>query len=730
MGNAEQESSCDTSQDVNFDPTSRSTSPSLNEGVVDGRRLGDFSVSDFDSESIERPLHRRCMSSAGNDRIKNMPFTRVDGNCLGDDTSTPSKNKAWLDSMAYFVQSTDPMWFSRLQMDLHFSNAKLRDSIAFADEESSHVYLIKSRYGNLRGVAGKKKLAEIEESGMLDPSYNVQSDDELVGAYQADSWMDDSDDVDPLLLDTMEADLTTTMDLDLDLDWWRRRIVYKRDMPSPEKCLSRHLVPDKTSKRGSMEHSTAGLMGRKQAVLAILKGFVGTGMLFLPHAISQGGLIFSCTILTVVWLASLYSMVLLIDCAEKGPRAKHPPHSFGSLGRAALGKVGNAMVNLSVFMSQLGFCCVYSVFMAKNIEDIISSATGFHIASGVITCALIPILIPMSWIRKLKNLAPAILLANVFVSTASVTIIFIAIGIVALSGPSPGFSSWSNILCNGSTWPLTLGFTLYAWEGIGLVIPIKNSLIPSESNGPRYAKTLSKTMFGILVLYLSFGGLLFLTYGESVNQVILLSLPETPLTVILQVMFTISCLCSFPLQFFPAARIMERLFMSKIIDNTIGVGQLSESMINGLRNGTRALLVLITICVGVIMRERIDLLTSFIGCLCCLPLSLIYPVLFHLVTRKEVKTIGDIESFRLILPRESNVNRLPVRPLNYIVLTFGFVAMLFTGQQTTQALIEYLHPHQGHSTEIPTLPPHITTATLPPHHTDASSTSANQRTQE
>jgi len=548
-------------------------------------------------------------------------------------------------------------------------------------------------------------MTEIEDAGIVDvmeEGLGVQSDDEIVAA--ANTWnnlrSDDSDD-DPLVLDPFEVDFTGTSDRDT--QWWTDHLFERRKNTEPIAPMSEKERPLMQShpdsilelpemvKRAPREKVVAGEapISRGQGFLAILKGFVGTGLLFLPHSFAQGGLMFSCLLIITVFILSMYSMVLLIDCADHAEQHKNNTrmHTFGSIGRLALGKLGSALVNISVFFAQLGFCSVYCVFVSKNLSDMVNSWTKFTISETTILYVLIPFLIPISWVKQLKSLSPAIILANLCISAATVLIIIIAVGVVALFGTSANLVTSESLIINNKTWPLTLGFTLYVWEGIGLVIPIKNSLEPFESRGVRYTSTLYSTLLVVLCLYCLFGGLLFCTYGQEVDQVVLISLPETSVTICIQAMFTVSALCSFPLQFFPAARIAERFFLYRVL-SVLGLNiSIDSERLMYARSSIRTMLVLGVICVALTMKARLDLLTSFIGCLCCLPLSLVYPALFHLKTRENIKKIGEIEAMHS-LPLPKMIMNLSVRPVNYIMIILGITAMIFDGQQTTKAFME------------------------------------------
>lgn len=42
--------------------------------------------------------------------------------------------------------------------------------------------------------------------------------------------------------------------------------------------------------------------------------------------------------------------------------------SFGGIGKAIFGSKGRVIVNLSLVLTQAGFCCVYVIFMSDNLN--------------------------------------------------------------------------------------------------------------------------------------------------------------------------------------------------------------------------------------------------------------------------------------------------------------------------------------------------------------------------
>lgn len=80
-----------------------------------------------------------------------------------------------------------------------------------------------------------------------------------------------------------------------------------------------------------------------------------------------------------------------------------------------------------------------------------------------------------------------------------------------------GFSSWATL-------PLYFGTAIYAFEGIGVVLPLENNMkTPQDFGGP--FGVLNTGMVIVACLYTAVGFFGYLKYGEHVKGSITLNLP-------------------------------------------------------------------------------------------------------------------------------------------------------------------------------------------------------------
>ncbi|KAJ2311342.1 hypothetical protein H4R23_002226, partial [Coemansia sp. Cherry 401B] len=107
----------------------------------------------------------------------------------------------------------------------------------------------------------------------------------------------------------------------------------------------------------------------RKAFFLLVKAFVGTGVLVLPRAFFNGGLLFSSVLMSAIAWYALHCMILLSDVYLK------VGGSYGDLALKLYGKPLKYCVMVSIVLAQLGFCCAYVIFVATNMQDLWNTIT-------------------------------------------------------------------------------------------------------------------------------------------------------------------------------------------------------------------------------------------------------------------------------------------------------------------------------------------------------------------
>lgn len=336
----------------------------------------------------------------------------------------------------------------------------------------------------------------------------------------------------------------------------------------------------------------------------IVKSFVGTGILFLPSAFRDGGLIFAPIALAVLAGITLAGMLLLIDCWEKGRG------SFGEIAERAYGKPGKYLVDTFLVLAQLSFGCVYMVFIGETFIQVIGKEGEWPLYYAVLL--EIPLLTPLVWIRHVYKLSIANFIGTMCIIFGAIYITYYDIYTIAtIEEPREvKLTNWKDIA-------LFLGTAIFTFEGIGTVIPIQQSM----KNKHMFRPLLTWAIISILLVLVAFGILGYVAFGETVLGPITLNLPEDDIFVkIVLALYTLAVLFSYPLIVFPAVEILSKIVFAE--------GPVTTSR-KWKKNFFRFLIVCLTAGVAIGGGDDFEKFVSLVGGFACTPLGFILPALFH-----------------------------------------------------------------------------------------------------
>ena len=266
-------------------------------------------------------------------------------------------------------------------------------------------------------------------------------------------------------------------------------------------------------------------------------------------------MLFSSLLLPAFAMFSLYCFTLLINAR------KRVVGSYGDIGGALYGRKMRLIILASIVVSQIGFVCAYTIFTAENLSAFVSAVTrGQHSMDVRLLIAMqLVILLPCALIRDISKLSGTALIADFFILLGLGVLYYFDIFTLATKGVA------DVTLFNSQDYVLFLGTAAFAFEGIGLIIPIQEGMIRPE----KFPFVLTAVMIILILVFTSIGALSYVAYGSAVKTVIISSLPQDSGTPVLflvltlafvnavQFLYSLAILLSTPLQLFPAIRILE-----------------------------------------------------------------------------------------------------------------------------------------------------------------------------
>jgi proton-coupled amino acid transporter len=351
--------------------------------------------------------------------------------------------------------------------------------------------------------------------------------------------------------------------------------------------------------------------GTVKTFFTLLKAFIGTGIMFLPKAFGNGGILFSILAMLSVSAVTMVAFHLLLQCKLQYGGG------YGEIGHAIAGPRMRALILFSITLSQLGFVCAGIVFVAENLLTFFNAITGGHSpfsTAGLIAMQLI-VLVPLAWIRNISKLGPVALLADACILVGVSYIYWYTSTSLSSSGADP-----TVVLFNPNHYTLTIGSAIFTFEGIGLILPIQSSM----ANPHHFEPLLGVVMLIITVLFTSVGALCYATFGEKTEIEIINNFPQdSPLVNTVQVLYAVAVLVGTPVQLFPALRIIEGKIFGHMRS---GKGSLRTKWVKNL---FRFGVVVFCGLVSVAGTGNLDRFVALIGSAACVPLVYVYPAYLH-----------------------------------------------------------------------------------------------------
>ena len=359
-------------------------------------------------------------------------------------------------------------------------------------------------------------------------------------------------------------------------------------------------------KRKRKDRHVKGNNGSMGAALLLLKSFVGTGVLFLPKAYLNGGMMFSNLVLLFVATLSYYCFVLLVNTRLR------VDGSFGDIGGMLYGNWMRTMILFSIVISQIGFVAAYIVFTSENLQAFILAVSHCNTKIEIPYLILMQMVIflPFSLMRDISKLGFTALIADAFILIGLAYLYYYDILTLV---KQHGVADIVNF--NPKDWTLFIGTAIFTFEGIGLIIPIQESM----KNPKKFPPVLGGVMIIITVVFISMGALSYAAYGSKTETVVILNLPQDDKLVNgVQFLYSLAILLSTPLQIFPAIRITENELFTRS-------GKYNP-YIKWQKNVFRFFVVMLCASIAWFGANDLDKFVALVGSFACVPLVYIYPV--------------------------------------------------------------------------------------------------------
>uniref|UniRef100_A0A8D1QBA7 Amino acid transporter transmembrane domain-containing protein n=1 Tax=Sus scrofa TaxID=9823 RepID=A0A8D1QBA7_PIG len=285
---------------------------------------------------------------------------------------------------------------------------------------------------------------------------------------------------------------------------------------------------------------------------------------------------------------------------------------------------GRYTVSFLLIITQLGFCSVYFMFMADNLQQMVEEA---HVTSSTCQPRKILVLTPILDIRFYMLIILPFLVLLVFIQNLRVLSIFSTLANITTLGSMAlifeyivqGIPDPRNLplMASWKTFLLFFGTAIFTFEGVGIVLSLKNQM----KHPQQFSFVLYLGMSLVIVLYICLGTLGYMKFGSNTQASITLNLPNCWLYQSVKLLYSIGIFFTYALQFHVPAEIIIPIVISQVSESWALFADLS----------VRTALVCLT-CVSAILIPRLDLVISLVGSVSSSALALIIPPLLELIT--------------------------------------------------------------------------------------------------
>ncbi|KAL9550491.1 hypothetical protein MBANPS3_004697 [Mucor bainieri] len=349
-----------------------------------------------------------------------------------------------------------------------------------------------------------------------------------------------------------------------------------------------------------------------KAMFMFLKAFIGSGVLFLPKAFQNGGLALSIVLMVVIAAICLFAFLRLVNTQ------KVIGGSYGDMGGLLYGQYLRFLVLFFIVISQIGFVCSYFIFVSGNLYNavnVLSNCTAGIEQKYYIWMPLV-ILIPLALVRHIAKLSFTAIVADVFILFGLVCIIYFTADQLAVNGVGPNVAA-----VNPANFALMIGTATFSFEGIGLIIPIVESMERPE----RFPFVLTLGMLIVCVIYILIGTISYLAYGDTIQSAVIYNFPpDNKLTIAVELLYSLAICLTAPLMLFPALKIIENGLFRKFRSGK------DSLRVKWSKNVYRTILCVLCAAIAFgIGGDNLDKFVSLVGSVACVPLCFIFPGMFH-----------------------------------------------------------------------------------------------------
>ena len=379
-----------------------------------------------------------------------------------------------------------------------------------------------------------------------------------------------------------------------------------------------------------------------QASINLFKSYVGGGILALPFIFFKTGYLLATFAMILTAGLVFYSTMLLLDLVQD---SSNKPVNVGEVFNRTMGRKASIIYKFFLACYQMGVCTSYAIFftdffiIAFGTKDLPSTRIVF-------ACFSLMIILPLSLINNFHFFVKFSNVANVLIFITLIAIIqldFNNLNISDLDSNEHNLGQFTHL-------PSFIGVSIFSFECIGNIFPVKNSMKEPE----KFKKIFLYISIIVCFTYIFFSVICCISLGNKINQIILMDLEKIQsFFYIFQSFYAIALILSYPIQFYPLVIIMEDVPMLKQF-----IKKKPGDRINYKRYLIRLVLTLIIFALAFAIPKFASFL-NLVGAFAGINLQFVFPIIaYH-------------NTFKMVAPKRKIYLNIAVLCLGVIGSGFG-----------------------------------------------------------
>ena len=272
---------------------------------------------------------------------------------------------------------------------------------------------------------------------------------------------------------------------------------------------------------------------------ALMKGYMVLSVLLVPKAFVNGGYGISFIFIAGSGCLSMLGVYKLIDA---GLATKL--YSYPLIVEKILGKNARIIIEGFIALTQFSFIISHVTFLIESCKSTIEIVWGLDTTYAWYIIAVTTIYTLLAWVRNLAHFSFTFLIGNILII---ITVLYVAYYVCKMIHDD-GIGPNNEFVNDSGVWN-TLGFSIYCYEGIGVVMPV----MATCDDPKNFRKIVSYAFATLITVYCTFGLICCLAFGSNMNESIVTQMiPSGNITIIIiKVIFCVNLLCSYAIVIYP-----------------------------------------------------------------------------------------------------------------------------------------------------------------------------------